>query len=77
MDIKAFLDVLLLAILLQLVAIAAGNAIHRWNFTYIQPSGASMLVGAVFGGIVRAAHPEFSTAFSGDVFYYGLLPPIV
>ena len=69
----------LLAIALELLAVLASNVIHRTRVLWIQPSGAAMLVGVVMGAVLGAVGQNASARarFSGAVFYFGMLPPIV
>jgi solute carrier family 9 (sodium/hydrogen exchanger), member 8 len=60
------------------------HLLTRMKFQVIPASGASILVSMIFGMIIRsvAVHagvptPNFLINFSSELFYFGLLPPII
>ncbi|CAG9463376.1 unnamed protein product [Pedinophyceae sp. YPF-701] len=73
-------QILILWVLL-LVCVIVAYFIKRYRVTAITPSAAALLIGILFGAALRAAPKLQDLAeglrFDAQIFFYGLLPPIV
>ncbi|GBG30026.1 Sodium/hydrogen exchanger [Hondaea fermentalgiana] len=73
----------LLLVVLLLLCVLVGYFLQERRFKYLPESGASMLLGAVAGGIVRLVAGDDETGelemlqFSPLIFFFVLLPPII
>jgi solute carrier family 9 (sodium/hydrogen exchanger), member 8 len=74
------LNMLLFCFMMALCVIA-GYLLKKYKFYYLPESAAVMAIGAVLGGIVKAAsqsQEEMSfLAFNPELFFFVLLPPII
>lgn len=75
------INTLMLVILLAL-CVLAGYVLQERHFKYLPESGASLLLGAVAGGIIRLAVGDDNSEldllqFSPLIFFFVLLPPII
>eukprot|EP00854_Cymbomonas_tetramitiformis_P022087 gene22087-26614_t len=65
-------------ILIGLITTLGTYWIQVSHFHYLPPAGASMILGIVFGGFLELIEGgDALETFDDDIFFYGLLPPIV
>jgi len=70
----------LIWIALEVLAFIAAYIIKQTKFKYLQEAGATMLIGVIFGAILRLSSAERLKElvnFKADIFFLILLPPII